>query len=118
MAWFNKPRKSFLLKAFVVGACAPPVWVCIMLALKDVSISWGHSQVLGWLLYSVYFVTFPTQIVFLDVERLMDALYLSLFAAPFNGVWYVVVASQFLLVRDAIHRIKERATNGHTTAIS
>src|SRR5262249_35219187 len=108
MAWLNKSEKSFLLKAFIVGACAPAVWVCIMLTMKGLPIFWGHSDVLSWALYSVYFVTFPTQIVFLDAERLTDALYLSVFVAPVNGAWYVVVASLYVLVRNALRRTKQR----------
>jgi len=118
MAWLNKSRNLFLLQSFAVGACAPAVWVCIRLVLKDVPDFLPHSEMLGWVLYSVYFVTFPTQIVFLDAERLKDALFLSVFVAPFDGAWYVILASLFLIVRDAMHRLRQRVTHGHVSSSS
>ena len=118
MAWLNKSRKSFLLRFFAVGACAPAVWVCISFAVRDWQISWVHSDILGWVLYTIYFVTFPTQFVFLDVERLTDALFMSALVAPFNGAWYAILGSLFLLVRDAMHRLRQRVTRGHLSSSS
>jgi len=118
MAWLNKTRKVFLLRSFAVGACAPALWSCIIFGVKGLASFLPHSEILDWVLYSAYFVTFPTQIVFLDVERLKDALFLSVFVAPFNGAWYVILASLFLIVRDAMHRLRQRVTHGHFSSSS
>jgi hypothetical protein len=69
MPLLDESRKRFLAKFFVVGACAPAVWVSAIYALRDLPVSSGLSEVFGWVLYSVYFVTFPTQVIFLDAEH-------------------------------------------------
>jgi hypothetical protein len=82
MPLLDESRKRFLAKFFVVGACAPAVW--------------GLSEVFGWVLYSVYFVTFPTQVIFLDAEHLPEILFSLVIAAPMNGAWYVFCSDSFL----------------------
>jgi hypothetical protein len=83
----NKSRSRFLLGVFIVGACAPAVWVGIRFALRDLPISLGNSEILGWVIYAIYFVTFPTQILFLDAEDLTTILFLLLIVTPVNGAW-------------------------------
>ena len=107
----NKSRRRFLLRAFIVGACAPAVWVGVRFALRDLPISLGNSEILGWVIYAVYFVTFPTQIIFLDAARLTDILFLLLVTAPVNGAWYVLVAILFRFFRDALQHLRQRVTN-------
>ena len=47
----SESRKRFLFRFFVFGACAPAVWVGVRYALRDLPISLGHSEILGWVLY-------------------------------------------------------------------
>jgi hypothetical protein len=98
MPLLDESRKRFLAKFFVVGACAPAVWVSAIYALRDLPVSSGLSEVFGWVLYSVYFVTFPTQVIFLDAEHLPEILFSLVIAAPMNGAWYVFVAILFWLL--------------------
>ena len=104
----SKSRSRVLLGAFVVGACAPAVLVSINFALRHLPISLGNSEILGWIIYAVYFVTFPTQIVFLDAEDLKTILVLLLFVAPINGAWYAFVAFVFLSFRDVLQGLRHR----------
>jgi len=108
----SESRKRLLVRFFVIGACAPAVWVGARYALRDLPISLGNSEILGWVLYSVYFVTFPTQILFLDAGQIIDILFLLLVAAPVNGAWYVLVAILFWFFRDARQRLRQRVSGG------
>jgi len=72
----SKSPSPFLLGAFVVGACAPAAWVGVRFALRNLPISLGNSEVLGWAIYVIYFVTFPTQILFLDAGDITTILVL------------------------------------------
>jgi len=109
MPLLDESRKRFLAKFFVVGACAPAVWVSAIYALRDLPVSSGLSEVFGWVLYSVYFVTFPTQVIFLDAEHLPEILFSLVIAAPMNGAWYVFVAILFWLLRDNLRRLPRMA---------
>jgi hypothetical protein len=82
-------------------------------ALRDLPISLGNSEILGWVMYAVYFVTFPTQILFLDAEDLGAILFLLVMVAPVNGAWYVLVAASFLFFRDALQSLRRWARRGH-----
>lgn len=118
MALLDKSRKRFLAKVFVVGACAPAVLVGLIYALKDLQISWGHSEFFGWALYCVYFVAFPTQIIFLDAEHLPEILFLLVLVAPFNGAWYAFVVIVFWFLRDSFRRLTQRCTSRNPLANS
>jgi hypothetical protein len=118
MALLDESRKRFLANFFVVGACAPAVWVSVIYALRDLQVSGGLSEVFGWVLYSVYFVTFPTQVIFLDAEHLPEILFMLVIAAPMNGAWYVFVAILFWLLRDNLRHLRKRSTSSNPPANS
>jgi putative flippase GtrA len=118
MALLDKSRKRFLAKFFVVGACAPAVSAGVIYALRDLPISWGHSEFFGWALYCIYFAAFPTQIVFLDAEHLPEILFLLVLVAPFNGAWYVFVAIVFWFLRASFRRLTQRGTSSNPIANS
>lgn len=109
MSWLSKSRRKLLLKAFVVGACAPAVWVGIQ-ALKDLPINMEVSPILGWFLYAVFLITFPTNFVFLDAEHPSAIVFLLIVVAPVNGAWYVLLTILFLFVNDALQRRRRVAS--------
>ena len=112
MVWLNKSRKSFLLKFFVVGACVPALWICIKYSLKGLPISWGHSEILGWVLYSAYCVTFPTNILFLDAEHLPEIIFMLVIAMPLNGGWFALVGLGCWYLRNWLSRLNSGPAPG------
>jgi hypothetical protein len=57
---------------------------CHLLATRPTGF-FGIFGGFGWVLYSVYFVAFPTQVIFLDAEHLPEILFSLVIAAPMNG---------------------------------
>ena len=78
--------------------------------LKDLPSSWGHFEILAWVLYSVYFVTFPTNILFLDAEHLPEIIFMLLIAMPLNGAWYALVGLGYSCLHNWLSRLKSGPT--------
>src|SRR5262249_48374216 len=98
-------RKRFLLILFIVGACAPAVWIVTGYALRPWSVSPGIFRTL---LFIFACVTFPTQILFLDVEHVPEIIFMLLVAAPVNGACYALGGFVFWYLREGLSRLRTR----------
>jgi hypothetical protein len=102
----RKSRRRFVLWFFVVGACAPVLWIGIGYALRFESIS---SSLVGALLFVASCATFPTQILFLDAEHLPELIFMLLIAMPVNGAWFGVVGLGLWYLREALPWLRRKA---------
>src|SRR5258708_2910206 len=96
-------RRRFLLRSFVVGACAPAAWICAGYALRSVSVS---SGLFDGILFAIACTTFPTFILFLDTEHLPEIIFMLLIAMPLNGAWFALASLGLWYLREGLSRLR------------
>lgn len=106
-------RSLLLLRLFIVGTCAPILWIGAGFAVTR---SWSSPS--GWgtlgsiaanVLWAVSCITFPTRALFLDTERLPEVLFMLLIASPLNGAYYALLGLIFWKARELLRQLIRRS---------
>jgi hypothetical protein len=105
----NRGRNRFVLSMFVVGAIVPLALMTFGRLAGPTNAgaaSSAHTTVGQWVFL---WLIWPTWILMLDAEHLGTIIFVLLFAAPLNGLWYALVASLSWYTGARLRRLASRA---------
>jgi hypothetical protein len=101
----SEARSRCIRWFFIVGACAPIVWIALSYATNSDSPLTHVSDAVAAFVWHVECVTFPTVIFFLDAERPGTIIAMLLIATPVNGACYAVAGLAVWYVREGLRRL-------------
>jgi hypothetical protein len=108
----GRSRTRFVLWFFAAGSIVPVVLMILgsLLGPKygDASPG-GHG---GSILWVLTWVVWPTWILMLDAEHLDTIVFMLLFAAPLNGLWYGAVGLLVWHLRMKLKQLSNRKVTG------
>ena len=87
----GRSRRRFVLWFFAVGSIVPVVLMIVGALLGPKYGDAGPGGHGGSILWVLTWVIWPTWILMLDAEHLNTIIFMLLFAAPLNGLWYGAV---------------------------